>query len=553
MAWLCEFEDRRLASLALPPHAKGKRGYVPKKETATVDFYLALCKQCPPLREHGGYALLLAHILREALRKNDGVLGVLQRPVPLPSYLVAEVAGERKRALQGNFQSQRYLERFADVVKEGSGGAITVKFSDYKAGSHCTHGLFLKVPNSIKAAALRDRDAGILEPLVDLRTGEPATGKAAKAESARIAKAFVEEAEARSDVPEIARRLLYYLVLTLPLRPFVALLKPDFITKVEAFIGAEFAKEPASRRYAIGVCQAILLDPKPLYHTSPKTVRLSPYGLNIAMLQSEVRKYWASLAGWIELDLSNAQLAINAVRWNVQSVIETLRDPSYSVWPDLIQHLGGDVADIKARGLYERVKDALKAVVYGLSYGMGKRNLGRFGKEFDADADKHRRVIEEVFGMKPKEAGRLLLQHPLITALLEARKGVFERVLADGGLTDCFGRWIKVEGRTIDQRKAAARSALAQAAQAEEMAILAPVIEAAIEEAEKAEKLVNTKQQTNSKVWGRPLWRIVLWQHDGFSLWFKEERHRKTVVAKLQRLVAEEAEKRGIPTRLEVA
>ena len=138
----------------------------------------------------------------------------------------------------GNFPSQRYLEGFADVVKEGSGGAITVKFSDYKAGSHCTHGLYLKVPNAIKAAALRDRDAGITEPLVDLRSGEPATGKAARAESAKKAKAFVEEAEARSDVPELARRLLYYLVLTLPLRPFAALLKPDFIKKVEAFIEA---------------------------------------------------------------------------------------------------------------------------------------------------------------------------------------------------------------------------------------------------------------------------------------------------------------------------
>ncbi|MEP0548927.1 MAG: hypothetical protein ABJF88_18475 [Rhodothermales bacterium] len=539
MAWLREFEDRRLASLALPPHAKGKRGYVRYRKTATANYYETLCEVCPQLREHGDFALKLTYLLDSGNRRNDGVLGVLKHPVPTPSYLSADMAGEeeRERAKNGNFPHIRYLEEFADIVKEGSGGAITVKFSDYRAGSHCTYCLYLKVPKSIKAALRRERDVGIMEPLVELRTGEPATRKATRAKSAKEAKAFVEEAEARSDVPEIARRLLYYLVLTLPLRPFAALLKPDFIKKVEAFIKATFAGEPASRRYAIGVCQAMLLDPKPLYHTSPKTVRLSPYGLNIAMLQSEVRKYWASLAGWIELDLSNAQLAINAVRWNVQSVIETLRDPNYSVWPDLIQHLGGDVADIKARGLYERVKDALKAVVYGLSYGMGKRNLGRFGKEFDADADKHRRVIEEVFGMKPKEAGRLLLQHPLIAALLEARKGVFERVLSDGGLTDCFGRWIKVEGRTIDQRKAAARSALAQAAQAEEMAILAPVIYAAIDEAKKA----------------RPLWRIVLWQHDGFSLWFKEERHRKTVVANLQQLVAEEAGKRGIPTRLEVS
>ena len=537
MAWLGEFEDRRLASLALPPHATGKRGYVPKKDTATADFYLALCKQCPPLREHGGYALLLAHILREALRKNDGVLGVLQRPVPLPSYLVAEVAGERKRALQGNFQSQRYLERFADIVKEGSGGAITVKFSDYKAGSHCTHCLYLKVPKALEAAALRDRDAGITEPLVDLRTGEPATFKATRAEAAKKGKAFVEEAEARSDVPELARRLLYYLVITLPLRPFLALLKPDFTKKVEAFIRAEFAKEPARRQYAVGVCQAVLLDPKPLYHTSPRSVRLSPYGLNIAMLQSKVRQFWTALAGWIEGDLSNAQLAINAVRWNVQSVIETLKDPDYSVWPDLIQHLGGDVADIKARELYKPVKAALKVVVYGVCFGMGLKNLRQIGGDNAKKVREHRQVVEEVFGMTHKEAGKRLLQHPIIAALLVARDVEIERVMAAGGLTDCFGRRIVVEGRTINQRKAAARSALAQAAQAEEMAILAPVIDAAIEEAKKP----------------RPLWRIVLWQHDGFSLWFKEERHRKTVVAKLQQLVAEEAEKRGIPTRLEVA
>lgn len=537
----------------MPSHVTGKRGFIFFKKVSTRAFYDALLAACPSLMESGRHALLLFYLLRVALRRNDGRLGVLAEPVPVPAYLVADVAGERARARMGNFSSTRYLEGFADVVKEGSGGSITVAFSDYRKGSHCTYALRIDAPQTLIAAALRDRESGITEPLVYVRTGEPATTKTGKAKAALKAREFIEEAEARTDVPDVDKHLIGYLNDRRAQNPFAALVTEERLREVERFIDATFANEPASRRYAVDVIQAVRLNPKPLYRTTLRSVRLSPYGLNLAMLQSEVRKHWTSLAGWIELDLSNAQLAINAVRWGVDSVIDILRDPNYSVWPDLIKHLGGDVADLKERGLLRPVKGALKAVVYGLSYGMGKRNLGRFGKEFDPDAESHRRVIEEVFGMKPKEAGRLLLQHPLIAALLEARKGVFERVLADGGLTDCFGRWIKVEGRTIAARRAAARSALAQAAQAEEMAILAPVIDAAIEEAEKAEKLVDSKQQTNSKVWGRPLWRIVLWQHDGFSLWFKEERHRKTVVAKLQQLVAEEAARRGIPTRLEVS
>ena len=335
-------------------------------------------------------------------------------------------------------------------------------------------------------AALRDREGGVTEPLVDIRTGQPATPKATRAEAAARASAAVKDAESDPNVLPIVIRLLTYLNLLLPMQPFTALLRPDLLRRVEAFIMTTFATEPGSLYYAVGACQSIRLNPRPHYHTTPRSVRLSPYGLNLAMLQSKVRQFWTALAGWIEMDLSNSQLAINAVRWNVQSVIETLRDPNYSVWPDLIQHLGGDVADIKARELYKPVKAALKVVVYGVCFGMGLKNLRQIGGDNAKKVREHRQVVEEVFGMTHKEAGKRLLKHPIIAALLVARDVEIERVMAAGGLTDCFGRWIAVEGRTIAARRAAARSALAQAAQAEEMAILAPVIDAAIEEAKKA-------------------------------------------------------------------
>src|SRR5690606_19844158 len=102
--------------LQLPEHARGKRGYVVLKKVATLAFLLVLRASCPPLRERGDYALLLIHLLREALRKNDSVLGVLQHPVPLPAYLVADIAGERERARNGNFSTTRYLEAFARAV-----------------------------------------------------------------------------------------------------------------------------------------------------------------------------------------------------------------------------------------------------------------------------------------------------------------------------------------------------------------------------------------------------------------------------------------------------
>lgn len=550
--------DRRLARLRgeetgpllePPPIETGRRGYIPSVGVVTGRYFDAVLSLGDAFRDRLDFVRLLIMLTHLVLHRNKKVpeAGYLPRPVPATMRMIAEVAGERDRHRNGNFSSGRYLESFSDFVRRESGGAVEVAFSGYKRGRHCRYLIRFIVPKWLVRAARENAKSGPDEPHVDLRTGLPVSDRATKARHEADAKRLIAEGEARGDKPEVALDLHVYLH-GLPRQRFSALLKDDMLRRVLDFLEAEYADKPRTRLYTRDVIRAIQATPKPLYQTTERSVRLSPFGMGFVTLPSKVRQYWTlKLGDLLELDLANSQLSINANKWGVQSVIETLRDPGYSVWPDLIEHLGGDVEDIKARELYKPVKGALKVGMYGTNYGMGKRNLMQFGSDDSKDVEDHRSVVENVFGMPHREVGKLLLKHPVMAAMLEARDIQIERVMAAGGLTDCFGRWIKVEGRKIYQRRAAARSALAQAAQAEEMALLGPVIDAAIEEGDKV------KLRTKNDKPGRPLWRIVLWQHDGFSLWLKEARHRDAVVERLQELVAEEACRRGIPTRLEVA
>lgn len=108
---------------------------------------------------------------------------------------------------------------------------------------------------------------------------------------------------------------------------------------------------------------------------------------------------------------------------------------------------------------------------------------------------------------------------------------------SEGGATDVFGRFLPFKKGANRKRKADSnrRSILAQCAQATELHLLQPVIDAAIEEAEKT----------------HPRWRIALWQHDGFSFWFREPGKSKRIRKRIRDLVDAHAKSQGIPTRLE--
>lgn len=529
------------------------RGYIYVSDVATRALLDALVAAVPTLRDRRDHLHLLAHCLRSwpegdgtcyaggerdqagAAGSSGGSRGGEERGVgshagvPLPYGLVAEVAGERRRGLQRNFQCGAYLREFTEAVREGSGGTIALDISEHVPRVKCRYVTRLCAPEHVWAAVWHDRKRAFRDPLVHIASGRTCGSRASRAADAERAAGLVASDGERG--PDVQRRLHTYLH-ALPRRPFTALTRPDVLADVDRFIASHL--EPGSAAYARYAVAAVRARPRPLYRTTANTVRLSPEGMGLACLPSAVRRHWTGALGWVELDLRSAQLAIVAALWGVRPLVDRLQDPDYSVWDDLLGYLGVShevlVGDPDA---YRASKKALKVIVYGICFGMARSNLARFGR--DEHAATHRAVMGRLSGRDPEGVGRELLRHPLLRALLEARSRQLHGLLDTGAASDCFGRVIPIVGETQAARKASARSALAQVAQAMEMELLAPAVEAAVVEAAKP----------------RPLWRIVLWQHDGFSIWLKEARHKSAVVEKLQGLVSASAMAQGVPTRLE--
>jgi hypothetical protein len=111
-----------------------------------------------------------------------------------------------------------------------------------------------------------------------------------------------------------------------------------------------------------------------------------------------------------------------------------------------------------------------------------------------------------------------------------------DRIVADGGATDCFGTWYPVEQNDIDgtNPEEGARSVLASIMQAWELRLLEGVIRDACTERDKK----------------KPKYRILAWQHDGFTVDIDKDR-RGAIERRLIKLVAQTAAELGIPTALE--
>jgi len=262
------------------------------------------------------------------------------------------------------------------------------------------------------------------------------------------------------------------------------------------------------REEAIRHLRAIEEQPMPIYGFSGNTVRLTTLNSSIQTIDGDLRHILT--AGWIELDLSSAQLAIAGKDWGVQKVVDFLSEGK-SIWKELSSFLS----------LPMRAKPALKQGLYSAVYGALENNIRRFilrkaGSEgIDVPEDKAKRFKE----------------HPLVQELLEAREEKLSRIQEEGGAKDCYGRWIDYDG--IEKKKPQ-RSILAQLNQAREMWLLEPVLRLAEEQDE-----------------GPQAWEVTLLQHDGFSIKVHNGQG-KQVVETLQNAVAELAEHHGYPTRLEI-
>ncbi len=268
------------------------------------------------------------------------------------------------------------------------------------------------------------------------------------------------------------------------------------------------------REVAYRTLREIEENPKPLYEPGVRTARITPTGLNLTNIDSRIRRELTSK--WVEYDLKSAQLAINCKDWGVPGVCAFLESGG-DVWRDIASHAFPDLpfdADFKG---------VIKEAVYSISYGKSKPkvkaaltcHLGEYLRRSGRESDR----------MKNSEVSRTFTSHWIVRALLDAREGRVAQIEQEGGTYDDFGNWIALT-EDVD-----VKSVLAQRAQSIEMAMVLPVYRLA----------KTTKDFT-----------VILHQHDGFNVDFHAATRKERWVKRIEQVVAEEAVRRGIPTRLEV-
>lgn len=241
----------------------------------------------------------------------------------------------------------------------------------------------------------------------------------------------------------------------------------------------------------------ILIQSQPFYKPTANSTRIFPTGGNILCLKRELRKQLTS--GWIEMDLKSAQLAICTKLMNIPLTYAFLKEGN-SIW----KYLMGKIA-IQDN---PQNKDILKKTMYSLIFGATRKTLKN-----------------NLRGLGQNKY-QLFMQNPIIYELLKARNRKFAKIRKNKGETDCFGRWLSCNNN--DEK----RSVLAQLAQAYELKLLYPAVDYAIQ---------NPRR-----------FRIVLWQHDGFSLVVFDKSRTGSIVSNLKYAVESEASELSIPTEIEV-
>ena len=136
-------------------------------------------------------------------------------------------------------------------------------------------------------------------------------------------------------------------------------------------------------------------------------------------------------------------------------------------------------------------------------------------------------------------AAERFFENELIREAYAGRERELAVIRERGYAVDVFGRKITTgaNGYGPADDLDYSRSILAQLNQARELWLLEPVI--GLAEAEQAK--------------ARPAFRLVLWQHDGFSVKYRSDAERERWEPRILAGVAERAERHGYPTRLEVA
>jgi hypothetical protein len=244
------------------------------------------------------------------------------------------------------------------------------------------------------------------------------------------------------------------------------------------------------------VLRDIVNYPMPLLRPTYKADRLFSYGSSLTTIKSEVRKVLTK--GWTEIDLKNAQLSIIAKLWDIPSLQDYLAT-GQSIWQYFYSALEID----------KNYKPALKTFVYSIAYGAGEDTLK---KDFEQSCRNEGLALDN--GLVKK-----LFSLPLITNILQAQKKRLEAVK---------GKDIYTPLGKIRSKKPTAKLALE--AQAYEMLLIYEIY-----------KLAETTDK----------FEIMLYQFDGVSIDFRDERSKGYWIEKIKSAVEAKAKEFDFMTTVE--
>ena len=288
------------------------------------------------------------------------------------------------------------------------------------------------------------------------------------------------------------------------------------------------ASDDEVRRMYRRVVRAIADCPQPFYLFSARgrTDRVFPESEGLLNLPRDLRMIWNEESGWEELDLSAAHLGIAAALWGVERVRAFLEGGG-NAWDEIIRCLGLDHLSDHRR---DDVKAVVKLATYAVVYGGPVASVKGF-------------VSRELRGALGEGAGERFTSTWLIHDLVDARGLAYKRLREYDPTPPPSGISAALEGNVEPE------SAMATIAQSYEAAIMMPAIEYAKEH-----------RAARARYGQQPDFRIVLWQHDGFSVkWRRSESRpdgsvhypdRAKHLREIQRRVEDRAAHLRVPTRL---
>lgn len=285
------------------------------------------------------------------------------------------------------------------------------------------------------------------------------------------------------------------------------------------------AEQKQAKRQILQNLPKVIEDPFPLYHLAEGpggSVRLNPRQPSLASIPKRMRR--ALKPNWIEMDLSQAHLAIAAGEWGLDLVSDVLweshKQGHGSLWKDFYSHTECD-----RHGISPAVaKGGFKEALYALLYGASPRNIYEAIKEsYSKSAGNQGRKL-------PESVLHKFGDHWVINLLYEARERRIEEMRESDVVRDVFGRELHYNPREHEE----IRSVLSKLAQSIELKLLKPVVSKVVQEAERK----------------NPRFKVLLWQHDGFSFRPAQKRDEELWIGRLKDCVDEANDK--YPTRLEV-